>query len=185
MIPFVILAIENPDDREFMENLYLSYNRLMYSEIQKIAKDSWTTDDILQSVIVKLIDKDKIPLLRTLSRAKLVNYLISASKNTAYNFLRDKKRATEFSFDDDIDSVTYMDSGPEERLLLDDLTDRVNGIWKSLDDRSRHVLELKYVLEKTNAEIAEELGMQPDSARMAITRARKSLKKKLSETEAI
>lgn len=185
MIPFVILAIENPDDREFMENLYLSYNRLMYSEIQKIAKDRWATDDILQSVIVKLIDNDKISLLRTLSKAKLVNYLITASKNTAYNYLRDQKRIAEFSFDDDIDSSTYMDCGLEERLLLDDLTDRVNAAWKSLDDRSKRVLEMKYILEKTNKEIAKELGIQPDSVRMAITRARKNLKLELKETELV
>ena len=30
MIPFVILAIEDDDDREFMKAFFLQYERLMY-----------------------------------------------------------------------------------------------------------------------------------------------------------
>ena len=63
MIPIIILTIENEDDRAFMEGLYLSYNRLMRSEIHKILKDSWATEDVEQNVLEKLIDK--IPLLKT------------------------------------------------------------------------------------------------------------------------
>ena len=33
MIPLIILSIENDDDRAFMEDLYLSYRRLMFSEL--------------------------------------------------------------------------------------------------------------------------------------------------------
>lgn len=39
MIPICILAIEDEDDRAFMENLYMSYQRLMYSTIRNIVRD--------------------------------------------------------------------------------------------------------------------------------------------------
>ena len=63
MIPFCILAIEDESDRAFMESLFLQYNRLMYHEIFKITKNLDDTEDILQSSLVKLIEK--IPLILT------------------------------------------------------------------------------------------------------------------------
>ena len=57
MIPICILAIEDEDDRAFMENLYMSYQRLMYSTIRNIVRDDWATEDVMQSALVKLIRK--------------------------------------------------------------------------------------------------------------------------------
>jgi RNA polymerase sigma-70 factor (ECF subfamily) len=183
MIPVIILAIEDSDDRAFMENIYISYQRLMYSEILKIVKDSWATEDILHTVIIKLIDK--IPLLRTLTRTKLVNYIITASKNTALNFLRQKKRLAEYTYDDGFDSLdedeVMYDVGSEFNLR--ERIDGVNTAWKLLDDRSKRILQMKYILEKTNEEIGQELGIKPDSVRTTIIRVREKLKNKMEETE--
>lgn len=57
MFPVIILAIENEDDREFMMQLYTQYRALLYSEIYKIVQNEWDADDVLQSVIEKLIDR--------------------------------------------------------------------------------------------------------------------------------
>lgn len=99
MIPIIILAIENDDDREFMTALYMQYHSLMYKLIFDIVKSPWDTEDILQEVLVKLIDK--IPTLKSLERQNRINYVAVACKNTAYNFFRDKK--PEIMLGDDID----------------------------------------------------------------------------------
>ena len=52
MIPFCILAIENDDDREFMAELFLRYQRLLYNEIYEILNNPWNTEDILQATLV-------------------------------------------------------------------------------------------------------------------------------------
>ena len=62
MIPYCILVIEDDSDRVFMETLFLEYQRLMYSEINKILQNAWDTEDVMQATLVKLIDK--IPDLR-------------------------------------------------------------------------------------------------------------------------
>ena len=36
MIPYLILAIEDDDDRAFMTNLYMKYHLLLYKEILEI-----------------------------------------------------------------------------------------------------------------------------------------------------
>ena len=87
MIPYCILVIEDDDDRTFMEQLFVDYHRLMYHEIFKLVHDQWAAEDVMQSTLVRLIDK--IPELRLKDRGHLVNYIITASKNQARNYLRD------------------------------------------------------------------------------------------------
>lgn len=181
MIPLIIQSIEDDSDREFMENLFISYQRLMFSEIQAIVIDQWATEDVLQTVLEKLIDK--IQLLRTLDSARLINYVISATKNTSLNYLRAKKRLPEFSFDDDFDSAKHHDPGFEYQFLLKESLQGVNDAWKKLDGKSKQVLEMKYILEKSDSEIAMELGILPGSVRMTLTRARNNLKAQMEKAE--
>lgn len=90
IIPYIILAIEDDGDREFMAWLYIQYQSLLYSEIIRIVQSSTDAEDVLHTVIEKLIDK--VGFLRKLDRRGLVNYIITAAKNTAYNYCRDKKK---------------------------------------------------------------------------------------------
>lgn len=181
MISFVVAAIEDIDDRDFMESLYRSYKRLMYSEIHKIVWDPWDIEDVLQSALIRLIDK--IPLLRSLGRDQLVNYIISTSRNTALNYVRDKKRVTQFSFDETIDSLDASRPSDTalERLELIEIMQAVGEAWKKLDEKYKRVLEMKYILEKSNEEIAAEFDIGVNSVRMLLTRARNRLKELLAD----
>ena len=38
MIPYIILTIENDDDREFMADLYRTYHRLLYNEVYPMSR---------------------------------------------------------------------------------------------------------------------------------------------------
>ena len=81
MLPLVIMAIEDESEKAFMTWLYLQYRRLIYSEVRKIVGNTDEAEDLLQSVVEKLIEK--LPLLRAMEQSKLVNYIISTAKNTA------------------------------------------------------------------------------------------------------
>lgn len=70
MIPYIILTIENDDDREFMADLYRTYHRLLYKEIYEIVQDSWNTEDLMQSLLEKLIDH--IDQLRSFDTRQLI-----------------------------------------------------------------------------------------------------------------
>lgn len=50
MIPICILAIEDSDDREFMSQLFVQYQRLMYSTIFEILHDTWATEDVRRGI---------------------------------------------------------------------------------------------------------------------------------------
>ena len=90
MFPLIIMAIEDENSKAFMTRLYLQYSRLIYSEIRKITGERDEEEDLLQTVVEKLMEK--LPLLRGMEQTKLVNYIISTAENTTYNYLRDKNR---------------------------------------------------------------------------------------------
>ena len=45
MIPMIIMAIEDEDDRSFMANLYVDYQRLMYKVIASYTTNKWDADE--------------------------------------------------------------------------------------------------------------------------------------------
>lgn len=174
MIPLCILVIEDDDDREFMATLFTKYNRLMYHEIYRILHDTWAAEDVMQTTVEKLIDKVKE--LRMKDRNHLVNYIITASRNHAKNYLRDQGRYEMLSFDDETDlpDIEHSSDEMDFRLIQENNLDILFRVWPQLDERSRYLLEGRYLLEKTLPELSQELGIKPDSVRMALTRARKN-----------
>lgn len=174
MIPLCILVIENEDDRNFMAMVYEKYNRLMYNEIYKILNNRWQAEDVMHSTIVRLIDK--VDELRSKDRNHLINYIIAASKNQAKNYIRDNQKHNGFSYDDcfDLPDEKRDRDAMEFRLIHVDNLRQLTVIWDQLDERSRHLLEGYYILEKSMGQIADELNIKPESVRMALTRARKT-----------
>ena len=176
MIPTFILVIEDLDNREFMSQLFLDFHRLMCNEARKIAKNDWIAEDIVQDTLLKLIDK--VSLLRTLPQRKLVNYIISATKNTTYNYLRKKAHEDLLSFDElgstEMDLPESYKRDIETIVILHDDLNRLSHIWRKIDKRSQYLLEGRYIWGKSSAEMAADLGIRLDSVRMALTRARQT-----------
>lgn len=173
MIPYCILVIEDDSDRVFMENLYLEYRRLIYSEVGKIARNNWDTEDVFQNVLVNLISQ--IAKLRSLTRDELVRYIITTSKHTAYDYFRSRKGDNDLSYDDYIQSADERSQGDglESRLISAEELEQLISIWPKLDKRTRILLEGYYILEKPMSELGAELGIKPGSVRMTLSRARK------------
>lgn len=183
MIPYFILAIEDPSDREFMADLYTNYHRLMYSEIFKMLKDDWATEDVLQTALEHLIDH--LSTLKMLDRNETVNYIITACKHNALNYIRDNKKHVEFTFNEDLDSFSEDESLCDDRMSVLEMMENVSEAWQRLDKRSQRVLEMKYILDCSDEEIAAAVHVAPSSVRMLLTRARKKLKALIGETEEV
>lgn len=171
MLPYIILAIEDESDREFMARLYLDYKMLMFSSVKKIINDQWVAEDLIQDVLVKLIDK--VDLLRTFEPRRLAAYIVAACKNHARNYIRVLKRDTVASFDE-------LPQEPADSFSLEDLViksmqiEKLRDGWSSLPEDYQEVLERRYILFQTDEEIAEAIGGKPASVRMKLTRARKA-----------
>ena len=92
MIPIAISTIADDDDREFMANLYMEFRWLMFSEIKKIICDVTISEDIMQDVIIKLIDK--LDILKSLEQRQQVSYIATAARSGQKLFEECSKSST-------------------------------------------------------------------------------------------
>lgn len=174
IMPLVILAIQDEDDRAYMEWVFQTYHKLMYYYIMSLLQDPWVADDVMQECVVKLINK--INVLRRLSESKRRNYVITTAKNTSISYLRSTAAKKGTSYDDWMkDCVeTDQEDNPEELILHQEEIQQLHTVWERLDERSRFVLSGRYILEQSFDEMAKELGVSAASVRMMVTRAKRA-----------
>lgn len=173
MLPICILTIEDENDREFMANVFRKYQWLMYRTIGQVVRNHWIAEDVTQNALINLIDK--IDKLKTFDEQHLINYIVTSCRHTAFNEMRYRSRHPMYSINEalDADSGTHTMHSMEMKYIHDEDLRRMAKIWKDLDSRSQYVLEARYILGKSDADIANALGIKPDSVRMLLTRARK------------
>lgn len=178
MLPVLIFQIEDEGDRSFISALYTDHYRLMrYTAIQFGLRQE--ADDIINASCVKLIEK--IPLLKTLDCCTLRSYIVSTVKGTSLDYLKKRKQEAQYmyyGFENDVaqDLQNTQPSGtgtPEQLTIRKEDVLALVGAIRRLPDLYRDVLEFKYLLELTDAEIAKLLNVSPSSIRMYLTRARR------------
>ena len=167
----VILAIENEFDREFMSQLYLNYRRLMFHTVLKILNDLYSAEDVIQAAVVKLIDR--VDLLKTMDTNHLADYIIVTCRKAAYNAVRDSSRQSAWVYDEETDLLASPETTPEQMLVESVDRNALLRVWPQLTERDRQLLRAKYVLQQKDDQIAKIFGIEPNSVRMALTRARR------------
>lgn len=181
MFPLIFGTIRNAKDRSFMEDFYKQYHKLLYSQINKLVEHADDVEEIMQEVWVRLIEK--VSLLQTLPRDRLVNYSISVAKYTAFSFFRKKNQLELLSFEDcelSWHNQQTLDSRLDEIIIQKTEGEKLYYVWTHLKARDQALLNMKYILDYTNDEIAEVLDVKPQSVRMLLTRAKRNLSNALS-----
>lgn len=181
MIPLIILTIEDEDDRAFMTEVYVRYERLIYSEIYKLMNDRWMVEDVMQTTLMKLIDQ--LARLRSMDERHRINYIITAARNNAISTLRTHAIRASASLDAQREAGwdPGSDFSVEETILRGEKIGQLKDVWPKLDARSRYLLEAKYILDIKSKEIAQALGIKEDSVRVELSRARRKARQLLSE----
>lgn len=178
MIPYLILAIEDDDDRAFMTNLYMKYHLLLYKEILEITHNRWDTEDLMQSVLVKLIDR--IDILRKLSEHQLIAYICKAARHIAFNHCRDDKSSFFVEVEPENTASQY---NTEDLIIKKEQMANLLLVWDTLDENTKYLLSARYILNKSGKEIAEDLKIPPNNVRMAIVRAKRKALRAMKERE--
>ena len=167
MIPIAIMMIEDENDREFIQRLFLQNERSMYVMAMSIVKEHNTACDMVSVSCIKMIEK--IDYLRKIDVQKQMPYILSIVKNTALMYLRQRRNER-----------IYMVA--DERTF-DWTASSVDNIINRLKPRERDLLIMKYFSQMDDAEIARQLGISKNSVRYYLTVARRALKEELKGEE--
>ena len=119
--------------------------------------------------------------LRELPERKCLSYVYTTVRNTAMTYLGRKARQGTQPLDENVPAPAGK--GPEEYYLSLEKEETFRRAMERLDESSRQLLLLRYVLEEDDKEIALRFGVKPDSLRMMVSRARAKLKAEMQRLE--
>lgn len=177
MIPTFILAIENDDDRAFIEHIYKEYYNLMYSKAYDILQNRDCVDDVINNACIKLIPK--IQKLRTFNCCVLASYIVYTVRSAAIDYMRKENIASSWlSIDDETqDNIPEDKDTPDELFIEKEKIERLLKALERLPEKQRLILQLKYFCDMSDKKIAEAFNISPHSIRAYLSRARKVLYK--------
>lgn len=180
MLPMILFTIADEDDQAFFLRFFRQYERLMFSVAKQFSIPNTEPEDVVQESLSKLIKKLKT--FRSLPKPKQINYLTTTIYHTGCEMYAKAKKVTLLSLDD----ARMFPAGSEEHSepLEDTVLNRTKleefrRVWEELPLGTRLLLERKYVLKQSDREIAEDIGIQPASLRMRLTRAKREARELL------
>jgi RNA polymerase sigma factor (sigma-70 family) len=143
-------------DKPAWDGFVRRYAGLIVAAVRGVAHDSGDVEDLVQEVFVRLC-KDGFRLLKTYdpSRAGLSTWLTIVARSTARDALRRRQLAVT-PIDAVPETLLATDATPAEKLKLPD------GL---LSPRQKLVLTMLYDRDMEVGEIAEALGVDPQTVR--------------------
>jgi len=180
MLPMIICAIESPEDRDLMTAFYLQYRDYLYHQALKYQSNAQDAEDIVHDALACIIRN--LEVFRGLHSQQQLVYAKVTVRNLVY---AQQKRSAHF----DVVSVDAfsLDIPVDENSLPENVTadrqrrEKIQSIWNETDAEDRLLLEQKYILKWSDAELAERLGIQTQSVRMRLTRAKRNLARQMEE----
>lgn len=174
MIPIIIAAIESPEDRDLMTDFFLEHKGLLYLEASKHLSSAEDIEDIVYEALAKIIDK--MDVFRDLQAGQRLKYAMTTVRNLSYILLKRNSLITMVPLETLEFDLPYLDGITLESIVEKKiLNEHIKKIWNELDLDARMLLEQKYTLKWKDEELASALGIKPQSVRMRLTRAKRSL----------
>lgn len=172
MLLSAVTMIEKDEDREFILALYDKYNRLIYKKIRNKIGAQKDAEDLVNDTFIRLIEK--IDVLKTLGEREIIYYIIQTSNHVSIDFIkRSAVRQKHIYYGNDHDICEEIAELEEAQYTYDERIGDLAEAISKLPERDSSLLIDKYYLDKTDKEIADEIGIQVSSVRQSLTRARR------------
>ena len=171
-----LTAIEDDGERTFLIDLYTNYYGFVKKTVYGIIREHRDIEDLIDDVYLKLIEK--VAVLKTLNKNRAITYMYYTAKSVAINFIARRdvmSRHILLGLEDDFSSsFAASDEGMEERILYQSELESLGSAIMKLPQNQKDLLNYKYLLNMSDAEIGETLGIEASSVREYLTRARRS-----------
>lgn len=174
MFPMMVCVIDSQEDHDIIVEFYEQYRMLLYAEAWKYLDIPEDVEDIVYETFARIIAY--MEKFRTLLPYARIQYATAVVRNLSYLHLKRSSRYTPMSFDD-LDFYLPIDESllPETVVFSKVRLEALREIWAQVSVEDRLILEQKYILNWSDKDLAERLGIQPQSVRMILTRTRRKV----------
>ena len=179
MLAFYLAALDTDLEQVKMTEIYHEHRHVMLRYARKIVKNDAMAEDAVHNVMLAIMKhKEKYFPLES---KNLRNKLIVMTKNKCIDLLRQQTAFT----DEPIDEIEYLlvskELPIEDQIIQNDQYETLRKHISSLDDASKSVLEMKYLLGMTYKEIGDELDITPKHVETKIMRAKEKVRKLMAK----
>ncbi len=174
-----LLILNSEADRAIVSDLFAKNYHRMKRTAMGILGESAAAEDVVQDTFVRCIKR--VDSLRALPDRARSMYLLTATRHNAFNRKKRDGRIVQVSADElELqDETTSVEEQAIRTLTVAELKDA----FKRLPDSLKDVLRYKYLLELSDGEIAEALGVTKSTVRSYLTRARRAVLKLCREDD--
>lgn len=174
----LMFAMLDGEDRSFMEELYDRHFRLMFATAWKYLSDKAAVDDVVGDSCLALMGK--LDTLREMDQSDLRVYIVTTVRHMAINCIR-KQSSSRTHMAGTLDEADEFDAAAhslslEDRIVLTDELRHVLEALERLPEKEKQVLQMKYDEQMSDAEIAQIVGLSPNSISQYVRRAREHIK---------
>lgn len=159
----LLAALENDQDREYFLRIHKELEERLYGLAVLFLGDQHRAEEAVQETWVRVIQR--FEEISVKPWGELQGYVLMMTKNISRNILRRDKRLSPLPEDWDIPAPEAGEDGFH----------RLVALIRAMPEGYRDVLELKFVMEWSNKEIARELGLNESTVATRIQRGREKL----------
>ncbi len=174
-IYLAIMNCDSEEERSFLTALYLSYRKELFTYAVRICSSQTNAEDAVQNAFLSIIPK--VSTLRAMQNDRLKAYLFVSVRNAVYKIHHSEEKTRRA----EIDSMAGAAIEQTEDPLYEYDSDELMQALPLLSERDRTLLHMKYFLQLSDQEIAEQLQLKQDSVKVLISRARQRLMKTIRE----
>lgn len=174
MLALYMAMVDTDEERSLVEQLYTSYEQMMYKAAFSVLKDSYYAEDAVHEAFLRIIRN--MSCLNFDDDKKTRALLVITVRNVCFNMLRRNKRMPVI---DEPEEETEDISAKEEYLKLE--APSAAELIKQLPDEIREVIVMRFIRGDDAKTTADILGISVPTVYSRIRRAREIIKEFIEE----
>ena len=174
------MTATNDLQNELME-MYRRHHRVIVAQLRGRVQPQ-DMEDALCAVVDALLPR--CGQMQGWPEMRQAMYVRAIVRNVAMDYLRGRIRSRRYMADMPDEAMTFVpdvSDGPEAQAVRRSEMQAMQAAIRALPPEKRDLLEMKYMQDMDDAQIAARLGIRRDNVRQRLSRLRKELRKRMED----
>ena len=175
LLTIYLSMLDTEQERQKMTDLYEEHKYALLHYAMKIMKNQGMAEDAVHNAFISVIEKKEKYL--ELSCRDFRRSAVIIVRNKCIDILRKQKPFANISMEELEIFLELDEKSVEEQVLLSSDYELIRKYINSIDEISKQVILMKYILNMSYKEIGEKLGTTPKHVDTRIMRAKAKVRK--------